>query len=206
MIKPKFYSSHRVRSSIQSSPEIYKDDNDYLQCIEDNSRNILEIGFGTGSSVKQMYESNKDNYYCIESYALGIRNLSKYISKHEIKNIFLFQGDAIDIIESKIPDYSMNEILIFFPDPWPKSRHHKRRLLNNYSIDLIFKKIKKDGVFHFASDHINYSYQTKKLLSDHLGEIINFSSNRRHRPVTNYEERGLSKGNFIFDIIVKKKD
>ena len=100
----------------------------------------------------------------------------------------------------------MNEILIFFPDPWPKSRHHKRRLLNNYSIDLIFKKIKKDGVFHFASDHINYSFQTKKLLSDHLGEIINFSSNRRHRPVTNYEERGLSKGNFIFDIIVKKKD
>lgn len=201
--KPIFYSNHRYRQG--QNKEDYLESNVNLNELLDNNKlNILDIGFGTGTSTKVLYSKNKDNLICIESYMQGINNLKKYIKENKIDNISVFYGDAIEVISQQLPDKSIDEILIFFPDPWPKNKHHKRRLINLYSLNLFFNKLKKGGLFHFATDHIIYAYNTKNMFEEYIGEKVFFSSNRRNRPITNFEKRGLRRKNFVFDLIVRK--
>ena len=126
--------------------------------------------------------------------------------KNNIEDIHVFDGDAIEIIENYFSDNSLDEILIFFPDPWPKTKHHKRRLINPYTLNLFFSKLKKDGILHFATDHIIYAYNAKNMFEKFIGKKILFNANRRRRPITNYEKRGLRKKNFVFDLIIKKSN
>jgi tRNA (guanine-N7-)-methyltransferase len=202
--KPKFYNSHRSRQlSKKETNEHIKTQKTFIKNITNNQKNILEIGFGTGSSVIDLQKNFKGNYFCIESYTLGIKNINKYIEENDIDNIHVYQGDAIEIIEEYFEDQSLDEILIFFPDPWPKSKHRKRRILNNFSIRLFFKKLKVGGLMHFATDHINYAYCAKDIISSYAGRKLSFG-NRRIRPITNYEKRGKKRKNFVFDIIIRK--
>ena len=201
--KPKFYSNHRYRQG-QNKEQPLDSNNNIKELLLNSKLNILDIGFGTGTSTKNLYSSDQNNYFCIESYMQGINNLRKYIKLNKIKNICIFHGDATDIISEILPDESIDEILIFFPDPWPKTKHHKRRLINLYTLNLFFRKLKKDGVLHFATDHIIYAYRAKNMLEKFTGHKIFFHSNRRRRPITNYEKRGLRRKNFVFDLIVKK--
>mgnify|MGYP001378303136 FL=1 len=182
--KPKFYNSHRSRQLSKKSNEPIKTQKNYIKNTTNSEKNILEIGFGTGSSVIDLQKNFKGNYYCIESYTLGIKNINKYIEENGIENIHVYQGDAIEIIEEYFDDKSLDEILIFFPDPWPKYKHRKRRILNNFSIRLFFEKLKLGGLIHFATDHINYAYSAKEIISNYIGRSLSFG-NRRIRPVTN---------------------
>ena len=84
--------------------------------------------------------------------------------KNNLDNIFVFHGDAIEIVESFFPDNSLDHIYIFFPDPWPKKKHRKRRIINLYSIDVLFNKLKKNGKFHFTTDNKNYAYSVRNVL------------------------------------------
>ena len=202
--KPKFYNSHRSRQlSKKESNEPINDEKTFIKNITNSEKNILEIGFGTGSSVMDLQKNFKGNYFCIESYTLGIKNINKYIKENDVDNIHVYQGDAIEIIEEYFDDKSLDEILIFFPDPWPKYKHRKRRILNSFSIRLFFEKLRVGGLIHFATDHINYAYSAKEMISNHTGRSLSFG-NRRVRPITNYEKRGKKRKNFIFDIIVRK--
>ena len=202
--KPKFYNSHRSRQlSKKESIGPIKTQKNFIKNINNSEKKILEIGFGTGSSVMDLQKSYKGNYFCIESYTLGINNINKYIEENNIDNIYVYQGDAIEIIEEYFDDESLDEILIFFPDPWPKYKHRKRRILNNFSIRLFFEKLKIGGLIHFATDHINYAYSAKELISNYTRRSLSFG-NRRNRPITNYEKRGKKRKNFVFDIIVRK--
>ena len=202
--KPKFYNSHRSRQlSKKESIGPIKTQKNFIKNINNSEKKILEIGFGTGSSVMDLQKSYKGNYFCIESYTLGINNINKYIEENNIDNIYVYQGDAIEIIEEYFDDESLDEILIFFPDPWPKYKHRKRRILNNFSIRLFFEKLKIGGLIHFATDHINYAYTAKELISNYTRRSLSFG-NRRNRPITNYEKRGKKRKNFVFDIIVRK--
>ena len=201
--KPKFYSNHRYRQGQNKNQ--YSESNSNLKDILLNDRlNIIDIGFGTGTSTKSLYSSDKNNYICIESYMQGINNLKKFIKINEIENMSVFHGDAIEILNEEIPDGVIDEILIFFPDPWPKNKHHKRRIINLYTLNLFFKKLKKGGILHFATDHIIYAYDTKSMFEEFTGYKQLFNSNRRKRPTTNYERRGIRRKNFIFDLVVKK--
>ena len=201
--KPKFYSNHRHRQG-KKKEEHLESGNNLREILQNKKLNILDIGFGTGTSTKQLYRNKKDNYICVESYLQGINNLKKYRDKNKIDNMFVYHGDAVEIISEVLPDNSIDEILIYFPDPWPKSKHHKRRLINVYTLNLLFKKLKKGGLLHFATDHIIYAYNTKNLFEEFIEKKILFNSNRRNRPITNYEKRGLRRNNFVFDLIVKK--
>ena len=202
--KPKFYNSHRSRQlSKKESIGPIKTQKNFIKNINNSEKKILEIGFGTGSSVMDLQKSYKGNYFCIESYTLGINNINKYIEENNIDNIYVYQGDAIEIIEEYFDDESLDEILIFFPDPWPKYKHRKRRILNNFSIRLFFEKLKIGGLIHFATDHINYAYTAKELISNYTRRSLSFG-NRRNRPITNYEKRGKKRKNFVFDIIARK--
>lgn len=202
--KPKFYNSHRSRQlSKKETNEHIKTQKTFIKNITNSEKNILEIGFGTGSSVMDLQKNFKGNYFCIESYTLGIKNINKYIKENDVDNIHVYQGDAIEIIEEYFDDKSLDEILIFFPDPWPKYKHRKRRILNNFSIRLFFEKLRVGGLIHFATDHINYAYSAKELISNYTRRSLSFG-NRRNRPITNYEKRGKKRKNFVFDIIVRK--
>ena len=145
-----------------------------------------------------------NNYYCIESYYRGIENLNNLIKKNNLNNIFVFHGDAIEIVEKFFPDNSLDHIYIFFPDPWPKRKHYKRRIINLYSIDMLFSKLKKNGKFHFTTDHINYAYSVRNVLSKLLKKSISFSNNRGLRPITSYEKKAYKKNNLVFDLIEAK--
>ena len=199
--KPKFYCNHRSRQQRKELiKETYSSAKTITESLTNNNLNILEIGFGMGNSITQLYADNKQNYYCIESYLHGINNLNKFVISENTKNIYLLYGDGVEIIENGFPDKSLDEVLIFFPDPWPKSKHNKRRIINEYTISLIFNKLKKGGLFHFTTDHINYAYDVKSMLQHFFNKSIIFNSNRNNRPITNYEKRALKRKNFIFDI------
>ena len=202
--KPKYYSSHRTRQSSKRKSRFIPNQSKIENFIGDEKRNILEIGFGTGSSVVDLYRRNKERYFCIESYEIGVENINNFIKENNIKDIYVFLGDAIEIIENKFPDNSLDEILIFFPDPWPKNKHRKRRILNNFSLNMFFSKLKMNGLIHFATDHINYAYTVRGLISKYTNKKQLFSTNRRYRPITNYERRGIRRNNFVFDIILQK--
>ena len=202
--KPKYYSSHRTRQSSKRKSRFMPNQSKIENFIGDEKRNILEIGFGTGSSVVDLYRRKKERYYCIESYEIGVENINNFIKENSIKDIYVFLGDAIEIIENKFPDNSLDEILIFFPDPWPKNKHRKRRILNNFSLNMFFSKLKMNGLIHFATDHINYAYTVRGLISKYTNKKQLFSTNRRYRPITNYERRGIRRNNFVFDIILQK--
>jgi len=203
--KPIFYSNHRSRQACQKS---YKLSDDKIKIAKSNlqneHKNFLEIGFGTGDAVINMLCDKPNNYYCIESYYRGIENLNNLIKKNNLENIFVFHGDAIDIIENFFPNDSIDYIHIFFPDPWPKKKHRKRRLINLYSINMLFSKLKENGKFHFTTDHINYAYSVRDMLSKQLKKSISFSNNRGLRPITSYEKKAYKKNNLIFDLIEAK--
>jgi len=205
-LKPKFYASHRTRSSLKKN--LFSHEAFFLkakEALKENKENCLEIGFGDGRSVLNMAKENPEkNFFCIESYSKGFANLFEKIQKERLNNIILLYGDAIEIIEKIFDDCTISKIFIFFPDPWPKSKHKKRRILNKYSVELLFEKLIKKGVFHFATDNIRYAYDARLLLNDyfHSKQNILFSDNRGHRPITKYEEKALLKKSIIFDLIV----
>jgi len=200
--KPIFYSNHRSRQASQKSYKLSDNEIEIAKkSLQNKNKNFLEIGFGTGDSVINMLCEKPNNYYCIESYYRGIENLNNLIKKNNLDNIFVFHGDAIEIIENFFPDNSLDHIYIFFPDPWPKKKHRKRRIINFYSIDMLFNKLKKNGKFHFTTDNINYAYLVRGILSKLLKKPIYFSNNRGLRPITSYEKKAYKKNNLIFDLI-----
>ena len=169
--KPKFYNGHRNR---KNHDELKISNEDFDQKLNDqNQINILDIGFGSGESIVSQ-DFKQCNIFGIESYSRGIVKMNKYKNQMNIKNLFLFHGDAVEIIEKVIPKKSINVINIFFPDPWPKKKHHKRRLISHYTIGLFRKILRKNGFIHFASDHIDYSHQTKYIFENTLKKKVIF--------------------------------
>jgi tRNA (guanine-N7-)-methyltransferase len=94
---------------------------------------------------------------------------------------------------------------MLFPDPWQKKKHRKRRLFNDYTFKIIKSIIRKNGFFHFATDNISYALEAKKIIADNTSSVIKFSNNRGFRPITKFEKKGISKKNFIFDLIYIKQ-
>jgi tRNA (guanine-N7-)-methyltransferase len=119
-------------------------------------------------------------------------------------NIHVKYGDALEILE-KIKPNSVSKIYMLFPDPWQKIKHRKRRLLNEYSFSIINKILISDGLFHFATDNINYAFQAREIINNQSSSNIKFSSNRGLRPITKYEVKAKMKKNFVFDLIYIKK-
>ena len=119
---------------------------------------ILDIGFGSGeSTINHAISHPENNYLAVEVHRPGIGRLLNKIEENTLTNIKIIKHDVIDILQEQIPDYSLTQIFIFFPDPWPKKRHHKRRLINKELIKLIKKKLVLHGRLHIATDWENYA-------------------------------------------------
>ena len=170
----------------------------------------LEIGFGNGEALIASAESNTDkNYLGIEVYDSGIGSCLIKAKKKQINNIKICSGDARDVLEVQIADKSLERINIYFPDPWPKKRHHKRRLIQKDFLRLCASKLKKTGQLHIATDWNNYAEHIIEIIEKNNDFIV--SKHLKHngkikleRPTTKFEKKGLKKGHFIWDWVLTK--
>jgi tRNA (guanine-N7-)-methyltransferase len=170
----------------------------------------VEIGFGDGESLAKMAQASPDrNFIGIEVHKAGVGHLMLKLKEDEIPNVRIYCGDAIEILETLIPDQSIDTINLFFADPWPKKKHHKRRIVRNSFIDLIVKKLREDGKFHAATDWEDYAEQMMEVLSadprvENCAGKNNFIERPENRPETKFERRGIRLGHSIRDLLFKR--
>jgi len=119
-----------------------------------NSHDVtLEVGFGNGDSLLEMaIQQPKQNFLGIEVYEAGIGRLINEANKHQLSNLKIIKEDAVEVLQNHIPDHSLSKFQLFFPDPWHKKRHHKRRIIQTSFLDILTKKLKIDGIVHIAPD------------------------------------------------------
>lgn len=171
---------------------------------------IIEIGFGNGQGLAQTAQNHPDNNYLgIEVHKPGIGQLMLALQRHNIANVKIYQGDAVDILQNAIPDNSLTAVHLFFPDPWQKRRHHKRRLVNQRFVELLQQKLLPGGYFHAATDWQHYAFAMAKTLRA-ANLLVNtcasgdFSPRPPSRPCSKFERRGLRLGHKTWDLIFSK--
>ena len=172
---------------------------------------VLEIGFGMGDSLAQQAKAQSQyNYIGIEVHRPGVGHLLSLIAKLELENVRIYCADAVEVLKQCIPDSSLDTVQIFFPDPWPKKRHHKRRLVQPAMAYLITSKLKPGGTLHLATDWENYAEHMLEVLNAHP-ELSNtatdglFVERPPSRPLTKFESRGRRLGHGVWDLVFRKK-
>ncbi len=171
---------------------------------------VLEIGFGNGMSLLAMAKATSEtDYIGIEVHRPGVGSLLHEIDKASIKNIRIYQEDAIDVLEQCIPDNSLARLQLYFPDPWHKKRHYKRRIVQPEFAQLIRKKLKKGGVFHAATDWENYAEHILAVMDvaegfKNMAGAGYYSEKPDYRPHTKFEARGQRLGHGVWDLLFEK--
>jgi len=166
---------------------------------------VLEIGFGNGESLAEMAENRPDeNFIGIDVHRPGIGHLLLEIERRSLTNTRVICGDAVPFMNECIADGALSRIQLFFPDPWPKRRHHKRRIVQSEWVSLAARKLEPDGVLHMATDWEDYAKHMLRVTgSDPLLENLaanQFVGRLNDRPVTRYEQRGRRLGHSMWDI------
>jgi len=169
----------------------------------------LEVGFGNGDSLLEMAIQQPDqNFLGIEVYEAGVGRLINEASKNNLSNLKIIKEDAVEILTNNISDNSLSCFQLFFPDPWHKKKHHKRRIVQASFLDLLSKKLKNNGIAHIATDWENYAEHIMDTLESHphfkncAGDHI-YSERPKNRPLTKFENRGQKLGHGVWDIIFK---
>jgi tRNA (guanine-N7-)-methyltransferase len=134
------------------------------------------------------------------------------LNEQDISNVRIYCHDAIEILEQKIADNSLTGIHLFFPDPWHKKKHHKRRIVRPSFVELLIKKLKSGGYFHAATDWENYAQAMLEVLSEssssslsNISPTNDYCQRPEYRPLTKFEQRGLRLGHGVWDLIFEKK-
>lgn len=186
-------------------------DYDFGQVFGRSAPLIVEIGFGSGDSLAQTAAANPDkDYIGIEVHRPGVGHLMLLLEQQGLTNVRIYCHDAMDIIEHKLPDHSLDGVHLFFPDPWPKKKHHKRRIVRPSFIELLTRKLKKDGYFHAATDWEHYAEHMLEILSAATGlkndsPTGDYCERPDYRPLTRFEKRGLRLGHGVWDLIFRKR-
>lgn len=171
---------------------------------------IIEIGFGMGQATALIAEENPDtNYIGIEVHRPGVGRLLGEIAKRNLSNLFIIEHDAVEVLEAMIPDNSVQGFHIFFPDPWPKKKHHKRRLIKRPFTDMLCKKLSRCGYVHMATDWEPYAQFAMEELNAVAGlknTYNGFAETNRQRPQTKFELKGKNAGREIFELVYEKID
>lgn len=166
---------------------------------------VFEIGFGMGSSLAEMARMAPDkDFVGVEVHPPGIGNLMKLIEQEGLTNLRVYQADAKVVLEQCIADGLLGTVQIFFPDPWPKKRHHKRRLLQREFLDELCPKLAIGGVLHLATDWEPYALQMMEVLSAdarfrNVAGAGNYVADHG-RPLTKFEQRGQKLGHGVWDL------
>ena len=172
---------------------------------------IMEIGFGNGESLAKMARENPEkNFVGLDVHKPGIGHLLRLLFEQKLTNVRIFHHDAIEILEKRIPDHSLAGLQLFFPDPWHKRRHHKRRIVSEHFMNLMTQKLISGGIFHAATDWQHYAQEILKMLNTQT-EFINQAEEKGYcerpdyRPLTKFEQRGVRLGHGVWDLIFKKR-
>lgn len=165
---------------------------------------VLEIGSGMGDATVEMAAADPGrDYLAVEVHVPGIANLMLLAQQRELTNLRVFEGDAVALARTCLPADGLDAIHVFFPDPWPKARHHKRRLIMADNVALLRSRLRPEGAIHCATDWEQYAESMLEVLSADPG-LVNahngFAPRPAWRPVTKFERRGVAEGRRIFDL------
>jgi tRNA (guanine-N7-)-methyltransferase len=200
----------RITAPQQSALDKYWDiygmqySEDYIdipQLFPNSKEVILEIGFGMGEATALIGRDFPEiGFIAVEVHKPGIGKLMARIEELGLSNIRIIEGDAHPILKTMIPDKSVDGIHLFFPDPWPKKRHHKRRIINNEFLKLIHSKIKDGGFIHIATDWVPYAEQIQEVFTPSplfSGGVVD---RPEWRPITRFEGQGITKDHQVNDL------
>ena len=171
----------------------------------------MEIGIGNGDALIQMAESDPRSLYLgIDVHEPGIGRCLNQIVEHELDNLRLIRHDAVEVLRDMVERESLDRLLLFFPDPWHKKRHHKRRIVNPGFRDLVYRALKPGGVIHVATDWQDYAeWIAEQFLGDdrflNQGDASGYCETPAYRPQTRFERRGLRLGHGVWDLMFAKK-
>ncbi len=191
---------------------------------------VLEIGSGMGETTAQLVENRPEvNYVAVEVYKPGLAQLLSRAVNTGLTNLRLLRGDALELLRRHVPEGSLNEVLIYFPDPWPKKRHHKRRLVQGPAMSLIASRVAPGGIVHLATDWEEYAEQMREVCDaepllrnrhadgtadataggtaddDSAREPDGWAPRPEWRPVTKFETRAQEEGRVVYDLIYERR-
>jgi len=170
---------------------------------------VLEIGFGMGASTAEIAALRPgDDFLGVEVHEPGVGALLKLIGEQDLTNIRIVQHDAVEVLEQMIAPASLDGVHIFFPDPWHKARHHKRRLIQPKFVALLVSRMKPGAYLHCATDWQNYAEQMLEVLGaepELANTAADYAPRPDYRPVTKFERRGLRLGHGVWDLVFRRR-
>lgn len=182
---------------------------DALAVFGRNAPLILEIGFGMGDATAKIALARpQDNFLCCEVHEPGVGALLKRCGEQGIDNIRIIQHDAVQVLENMLVPEQLDGVHIFFPDPWHKARHHKRRLIQPAFVSRLITRLKPGGRLHCATDWQPYAQQMLQVLSAEPGltnTAADYAPKPDYRPVTKFEHRGLKLGHGVWDLVFERR-
>lgn len=183
---------------------------DLGQIFGRNSDVVVEIGFGMGDSLVEMaMAAPEQDFIGIEVHTPGVGRLLNLVAEHGLTNLRVYAEDAVQVIERCIPDNSLSKVQIFFPDPWHKKKHNKRRIVQPEFISKLHGKLREGGIVHLATDWENYAAHMMEVMtaaegfSNQAGSGM-FSLRPDFRPLTKFERRGQRLGHGVWDLLFRK--
>jgi len=171
---------------------------------------VLEIGFGNGESLAGIAaEHPEQDFIGIEVHRPGVGHLLRELEALGIDNVRVIAHDGVEVLNNQIPDASLDAVYLFFPDPWPKKRHHKRRIVQPDFVQRLRRKLKVGGVFHLATDWEDYAGHMLAVMRGaegfaNLAADGAYSPRPDHRPVTKFEQRGQRLGHGVWDLLFER--
>lgn len=170
---------------------------------------ILEIGFGMGETTALIAARNPDHDYLgIEVHTPGVGSLLKAIAEQGLTNLRIMQHDAVEVLHNMIAPETFDGVHIFFPDPWPKKRHHKRRLIQTEFVSLLTSRMKPGAYLHAATDWQEYAEHILAVLSGESqlqNTAPDYAPRPAYRPQTKFESRGIKLGHGVWDIVFQRR-
>jgi tRNA (guanine-N7-)-methyltransferase len=174
-----------------------------------SSPKILEVGFGMGdttAAIAAMFPQY--DFLAVEVHAPGVGGLLRLIEKQELQNIRVVRHDAVEVVEHMIAPGALAGVHVFFPDPWPKKRHHKRRLLQSPFVHALAQRLQSGGYIHAATDWQEYATVILETLRAEpllVNTVADYAPRPAYRPTTKFERRGLARGHGVWDVIFRRR-
>jgi tRNA (guanine-N7-)-methyltransferase len=191
---------------IDYSPEIIDLNKRFKRVI---SKKMLEIGFGMGETTAKIAQTLPEcDFLAAEVHTPGVGALLKLIEESALTNIRIIQHDVVDVLQNMLADASLDGVHIFFPDPWHKARHHKRRLIQVGFVKLLCSKLKVGGYLHVATDWQEYAEWVLEVLNAEpqlQNTADNYAEKPSYRPLTKFENRGIKLGHGVWDMVFKRQ-
>ena len=184
---------------------------DWKRVYVRNVPRVLEIGFGNGESVlAQALANPQQDYLGIEVHRPGVGRLLARLAAQNITNVRVICADAVEVLTKCIPPHSLDCVELYFPDPWPKTRHHKRRIVQPDFADAVARALKPGGRWLLATDWAPYAEHMREVLNAHAGFVNlatdgDFMPRPPERQLTRFEQRGLKLGHAVFDLAYRRR-